>query len=659
MKSPLLKVLPLVLITAMAGTAGWKQSRSKREEVRSASGEGSVAMHGPAGSALGGTEADASAVAKWAARLAATDAAGLPAMAEEALAVADQPKSQKWMRLLAARWAEVDPAGGVAFFADQQKGKPSHEANPWPQIWILTEWALRDVEAAWAHVAAQNGKDESGVVINLGAELLRENPRVFWDWFLKAREPLPRQWGDPNPAWLELARQHGKTLEAMAAEMAAAPKDQDSHFNSPKYVGLYALLAAVKAESDPGAALDWAKSVPEDVRNQCLRTILPLLAKSDPEAARKALDDMKSKQVGARSFIGSGREQVMDQIVGEIGKTDPAAALQWAVKAGGEGHDHISPIANLMRSALAEGRLTPQEAFALIQEQKSEGDGIRINVLRKMWNGLPAGAFASAAEWLRDIESADAKSWALAGLVPAWAKSDPEAAMRFAHELDDAGVRRSIFGEMLSSSTRQGAAASLPDALAIIPESDRAEVIKEHLRMHFSDRMLDDGYPALDPAIFANSLLDTPVGKARDEATKAALGRWGALDPVAAVEWAGQQPAGDLRTASLMGAVEGWAEYDAWSVSQWLAEQPRGPDRDAATHQLARSLRTQEPDSAWTWAADIADPATRLEARAAVLRSWRDLDAVAAGEAVATLPQLTPAERQKLTDTLARTDQPQ
>ena len=64
-------------------------------------------------------------------------------------------------------------------------------------------------------------------------------------------------------------------------------------------------------------------------------------------------------------------------------------------------------------------------------------------------------------------------------------------------------------------------------------------------------------------------------------------------------------------------------------------------------------------DSAWTWAADIADPATRLEARAAVLRSWRDLDAVAAGEAVATLPQLTPAERQKLTDTLARTDQPQ
>ena len=47
----------------------------------------------------------------------------------------------------------------------------------------------------------------------------------------------------------------------------------------------------------------------------------------------------------------------------ELLKTDPAAALQWAVKAGGEGHDHISPIANLMRSALAEGRLvqlTPQ-----------------------------------------------------------------------------------------------------------------------------------------------------------------------------------------------------------------------------------------------------------------------------------------------------------
>ena len=130
-------------------------------------------MHDPAGSAPGDTKADASAVANWAARLAATDAASLPAMAEEALAVADQSKSKKWMRLLAARWAEVDPAGGVAYFEERQKGKPRHEANPWPQTWILTEWVLRDVAAAWAHVAAHGGKDEIGGAIDVGAELLR------------------------------------------------------------------------------------------------------------------------------------------------------------------------------------------------------------------------------------------------------------------------------------------------------------------------------------------------------------------------------------------------------------------------------------------------------------------------------------------------------
>ena len=192
--------------------------------------------------------------------------------------------------------------------------------------------------------------------------------------------------------------------------------------------------------------------------------------------------------------MGSGREEVIDQIVGEIGRTDPAAALQWAVKAGGEGHEYINSITNLMRSALADGRLTPQEAFALIREQKTEGEVIRMNVLRQMWGGLPAGTFASIADWLRNVASADAKSWALAGLVPAWAKSDPKAAMSFALELDDAGLRRSIFGEVLSSSTNQGpVVGSLPDALATIPEGDRAEVIKEHLRMHYSDHMVELG----------------------------------------------------------------------------------------------------------------------------------------------------------------------
>jgi hypothetical protein len=199
----------------------------------------------------------------------------------------------------------------------------------------------------------------------------------------------------------------------------------------------------------------------------------------------------------------------------------------------------------------------------------------------------------------------------------------------------------------------------LAEALASIPEADRAKVIADHYRRHYGGDTLEydfDSASKLDSTPFADALATAAVGESRNQSAKSVLGLWGAVDPDGALAWAAQQSEPTLRTAAFMGAVEGWANHDAWTVSQWLADQPRGPDRDAATHQLARSLRDQEPDSAWIWAADISDANTRLEARAAVLRKWRESDPSAAGAAVSALPNLAPTERQKLSDTLAGKD---
>jgi hypothetical protein len=371
---------------------------------------------------------------------------------------------------------------------------------------------------------------------------------------------------------------------------------------------------------------------------------------------------MKSKQVSANSFHGSGREQVVELIVAEMGKSNPRAAVEWASRAAGEMSDHITPITNLMKSALAEGRLSPQEAFALIKDQKSDGEVIRLNVLRQMWNGLSAANLAETAGWLKSVDSADAKAkaWALAGLVPEWAKHDRAAALAFANSLEDAGLRQGIAQEILNVRTHFGnSAAGLRESLASIPEADRPAVIKEQVRRDFSDDLIEWGGSEgeFHPTLLTDSLSTAPAGDERDVAMKSVLARWGAVDPVRAVEWAVAQDDPATRTASVMGAMEGWAKHDAWSASQWLAAQPRGPDRDAAAHQLARSLRDQEPDSAWTWTGDIGEPAIRLEARAAVLRKWRDSDAEAARSAVDSLQNLTEPERQKLADTLAHKDQ--
>jgi len=652
-------VVLMVAVGIGAGAIGWRQARIDATAEHAGR---AAAVGAPEAASMATPEAgdESTGLGAWAARLAAAAGADLAALADEAMALAVTDDRQRQLRLLAARWAEVDPVEGVAYFEAREAGASAAERNPWPRIWILTEWALRDVEAAWAHVSAGGSEAKPAGASDVGTELLRENLDVFWAWFQKAREPLPRAGDATSPAWRELARRHASALETLAAELAAAPGEERQRFSTPIFAGLYALIAEARAAQDPAAALIWARSVPEDARSACLRAVLPWLAKSDPDAARQALDDLKPKQVGDRNFIGSGREQVIDVIVSEMAKSDPRAAVEWASRAGGSGHDSIDPIVNVIKSALSDGRLTPQDAFALVREQESDGDSIRLNVLRKMWDTLPAATLAATAEWLQSVESDRSKDWALAGLVPAWARSDSDAATAFAQSLEDAGLRQSVLLEILDRRNfHHSSDAGLPETLASIPEADRADVIANYYRRHYGGGMLEhniSGVRNLDPTPFAEALVSTPPGESRDRSAKNVLGLWGAVDPDGAVAWAVQQPEPTLRSASLMGAIEGWANHDAWSVSQWLAEQPRGPDRDTATHQLARSLRNQEPDSAWIWASDIADAHTRLEARAAVLRQWRASDPTAARAAVSALPNLPPAEKQKLTDTLAGKD---
>lgn len=589
----------------------------------------------------------------------AATSAELAALAEEILAWDYSPEKPIVLRLLCARWAEVDPPGGLAFFAE--RGDDGENGRRW----LLAEWALLDMEAVWAVVSSETDEQKrSADVSTVGEALLLENLDVFWTWFQKARGPLPHlsSRSKPSAAWLELARRHARELEALAAELAAAPKDETARFATPRYAGLYLVLARVRAQDDPASALAWVNTVPEGVRNGCLQVVLPLLAKTDLDATRKALDEMKNRQTGPNSFVGSGRDQVVAGIAEEMGKTDPRAAVEWVAKIPGEHRSYpdTEPIVNIMNTAMKEGRLSPREAFEFIREQKSEGEIIRLNVLRKMWEGLPAAQLAETAAWLKDVDSANAKGWALAGLVTTWANTDPQAAMAFASGIEDAGARQDIFREsLLSHFGKANVPGELEKLLATIPPADRAAVIQDNVRMSYGDGMLDvdsGSGSSFQATAFAGALAGTPPGEARDAATRRVFQTWGALDPDAALTWVVQQPDADLRRTSLMSTMEGWAKYDAWAASQWLADQPRGPDRDTATHQLARSLRDVEPDSAWTWAADIGDPAIRLEARAAVLRQWRAADAAAAQAAVAALTHLTPPERQKLTDTLAGRD---
>jgi hypothetical protein len=299
--------------------------------------------------------------------------------------------------------------------------------------------------------------------------------------------------------------------------------------------------------------------------------------------------------------------------------------------------------------------MTPEQAFKAVSNLKDDSGSIRLNMLLNMWHGLPAEQLAATAEWLKGTEASRLRSIAMAGILGQWNRTDSAGAMAFAAQLNDPAMQLEAYRQIASHSS-YGSSETLGERLAAvferIPPEHRADILYGQMQARYSGGEIEEGY-SFDGARFAAALVDLPASESKDRALSSVAGIWGTADPLAALEWSRQQTDADVREKSAGAAVEAWARQDAWGASEWIKEQPPGVERDMAAHHLARVLRTDEPQSAWAWAADIQDPATRLEAQAAVLRKWRDSSAADARTAVdAVKDSLPPADRERLVNAL-------
>lgn len=384
-----------------------------------------------------------------------------------------------------------------------------------------------------------------------------------------------------------------------------------------------------------------------------------MLIKTSPEKLTDHLSLLQDRQVGNNFFIGSGAEELLKKAVGEMIKKDTLGSLDWLRgnqdKLGDFGHTACVRIGQAIAADMRAGKLTPEQAFAVVRAAK-EGDGLlRSGILPNMWEGLAPGRLASTAQWLTTIESKEAAKLALQGIFPEWVKQDQTAALAFAATLTDRGLAEPMF-EAFARRSSLGAVSTQAERMAqtmkLIPPDYRAPILANEVRMNYADGMLEFSAPFDGPA-YASALEGLPEGPSTDKAFTQIASAWGSMEPEAALVWATGQSDARLRKTATGAAVEAWAKQDAWGTSQWVDAQPPGETRDTAAHHLARSLRKEEPVSAWTWAGSIGDPATRLEAQAAVLREWRNSsapDAAAAVEGIAD--KLEPADRQKLVEAL-------
>lgn len=597
-----------------------------------------------------------SAVTDWTARLGRCGAAELPVFFAEISALHDPSAKATALRLLCARWAEVDAPGGVAFFT--RVNEDTKES--WGRVCLLAEWALRDPSAAY-EATLLLGKDAQNEFTNVGTQLLHEDADVFWQWFQKCRLPLP---SGGDAAWEPVIRTHFDELAAIATEMVAATgKDAATKSSGWKAAGLYRMLAASMAEKDVEKAVAWARELPESVRNQALLAALEVLAQRQPEKIVEHLALLKGKQTGPNSFTGGSAGNIIKAAATALAARDPLAALEWVNtnrgQFGNDIHEGELAVATGFATAMRDGKLTPEQAFTAVCGPKSNSNSVPPNVLRHMWDLLSAEQLAVTAAWIKNTDSKSARAYALSGILQSWQSKDLAGAVHFAEELHEPVFANEIYVSIarhaqLGMVNTQGERVAA--AIAGIPAEYRAGILYDQVRENYSEHMMDHS-PPFEGARFAAALDGVPASESKDRAVAMVAGTWGAADPLAALEWAGQQPDPAMREKAAGATVEAWAAEDAWGASEWIKAQPPGESRDMAAHHLAQALRTEEPESAWEWAADIGDAATRMEAQLAVLRKWRDSspgEARAAVEAIAD--SLAPAARQQLMDTLERSN---
>ncbi|WP_367871533.1 hypothetical protein [Luteolibacter sp. Populi] len=215
------------------------------------------------------------AVATWASQLEKANVADLEKQFLELLAHPDSPDGPDRMNLLCARWAELDPAGALAFFkANKDPGSARQR--------LLAQWALLDSEAAWAAIPPGQERDyDREAVMRM---LLNEDRGIFMQWFRKNPAVIP----DDDLAWTLLAESHGKELEQIAKTLLekAAPGDGPS-YGAGKF---FALLAKSKAARDPAAACQWAAGLDPRVRDGALHAALQQWSESDPQEIWKRLN---------------------------------------------------------------------------------------------------------------------------------------------------------------------------------------------------------------------------------------------------------------------------------------------------------------------------------------------------------------------------------
>jgi hypothetical protein len=315
------------------------------------------------------------------------------------------------VRMLAARWADLDPAGMFSsLYADYLL--PENMPGTLPSRYDLTsvlfeQWAKSDVAGA---IKALNDAPSFSARDNLRMSLASSTMKTDVETGLR----LMAEWHINN------------YIPDMAGVAAWAARDpQHAAETVLKFSSGYAAQEALKqvgkvwGKNDPAGGLRYAATLDPQKRGMLATELMRTWAGADLRAA--AAFATAQTDIAFRNSLASG-------LVETWGKSDPAAALAWS-QDNLKGAARTAAVAGVIKAA-AEKDLTKASQLVAEMEPGAAQNGACASIF-ETWFGKGKGERDAAFDWLASLPDPATRTAALEKVQWNWMWQEPDAVRDF------------------------------------------------------------------------------------------------------------------------------------------------------------------------------------------------------------------------------------
>lgn len=258
------------------------------------------------------------------------------------------------------------------------------------------------------------GKADSYAIQSIFSSLASKDPEAAIKLALSRKNPAEQT----RAVSIALAHMTASNPESAQRQFAALPA-------GPTRDAALQSMASSWGSSDADAAQQWASSLPAEERTKATLTLIPSMARNDPEAAASAITPFLSD-----SSKNPDISNAVSQISSKWAAQDPTAATKWAATLP-EGNVKDSTLQSIAYSWCNQD---PDGAGKWID---SMPDGkTRDNAVQAMISNTQQNDPATAYRWAESINDDSQRYSAINNVISNWSGSDPAAAKAAALKAD-------------------------------------------------------------------------------------------------------------------------------------------------------------------------------------------------------------------------------